>query len=97
MLDKRVDKVIDISMASNRMIAIKVLVQRIVILVISVYSLQYSLSDRYKDSFDDSFINVIIKLLQRKLAVIAGDFNGLVKSNAEDYEEKLEGHGYRCW
>lgn len=46
MLDKRVDKVIDISMASNRMIAIKVLVQRIVILVISVYSLQYSLSDR---------------------------------------------------
>ena len=46
MLDKRVDKVIDISMASNRMIPIKVLVQRIVILVISVYSLQYSLSDR---------------------------------------------------
>lgn len=60
MAKKWVDKIIDISRVRDRMIVIKVLVQRIVASLISADHCQ-------KDDFYDSLINVVRKLGEKKL------------------------------
>ena len=59
---KWVDKVIDMSKISDRMIAIKALVQGIIISVISVYAPHRGLGDSQKDNFCDILINHVGKL-----------------------------------
>ena len=58
---KWVDKIINISRASDRMIVNKVLTQRIIISLISdltVYAPQCGLNNNQKDDFYDSLINI---------------------------------------
>ena len=51
----------------------------------------------------DSLINVVRKLIDKKIEVIAGDFNGRVGSNTGDYvygdrnEEEKENYYYGSW
>ena len=75
------------------MTVVKVLVQRIgiVISVISVYAPQFSF-DNQKDYFYDSLINVVRKLGETKIEVIAGDFNGDIGNNLENYEAQHGGY-----
>ena len=90
---KWVEKVIDVTRVSDRMIAIKVLVQGM-ILLISVYAPQCSLDDSQKeDSFYDNLMNVR-ELGEKDTAVISGGCNGLVRSKAEDYDNQHGGYGY---
>ena len=67
MVKKWVDKVIDISKVSDRMTAIKLLVQGIIILVISVYAPQCGLDDSKKDDFYYSLINAARKLGKKEI------------------------------
>ena len=60
MAKRWVDKVIDTSRVSDRMVVIKVLLQGIIISVISVYTPQCGLDDSQKDDYD-SLISVITK------------------------------------
>ena len=59
------DKVIDTSRVSDRMIVIKVLLQEIIISVISVYTPQCGLDDSQKDDYG-SLISVITKSGKRE-------------------------------
>ena len=74
MANKWVDKIIDISRTTDRMVAIKVLAQGIISSVISVFAPQCSLDDSREDGFYDSFISVVKRLREKKIAVIAGDY-----------------------
>ena len=67
---KWVDEVIDINRVSDRMNVIKMLVQRIIVSVISVYVPQYGLDHSQKDDFYDSLINVARKLMEQEIVVI---------------------------
>ena len=69
---KWVDKAINISKISDRMIAIKTLAQGIIISVISVYAPQGGLHDRQKDNFCDTLDNDVGTLGEKDTAVIAG-------------------------
>ena len=62
-----VDKVIDVSRVSVRMIVSKILVQEIIILVISVYAPQCDLDDSKKYDFYDNLINAARKLGKKKI------------------------------
>ena len=62
-------------------------------IIISVYAPRCDLDDSQKDNLFDSLISIIRKLGEREIVVIAGDFNGHVESNAEDFENQ---HG-RLW
>ena len=62
------------------------MLQGIIISVISVYAPQCGLDDSHKDDFYDSLINVVRMLGEKKSVVIAGDCNGHVGSNPENYE-----------
>ena len=88
-----VDKVIVISRAIDRMIVIKVLVQRIIISLTSdltAYAPQCGLDDSQKD-FHDSLINAVWKLVETKISIIAGEFIGHVENDPEYYEGQHEG------
>ena len=91
-----VDKVIDISWVSDRMIVIKLLVQGIIISIVSVYAPKYGLDDSQKDNFYDGPINFVRKLGKKEVVVIAGDLNDHVASKAEDFEDQREGYGWIC-
>lgn len=41
-----------------------------------------------KDDFYDSFINIVKKLGEKEITVIAGDYNGRTGSNPEDYQDQ---------
>ena len=51
----------------------------------------------------DSRINVVRKLIKKKIEIIAGDFNGRVGSNAGDYcygdrnEDEKENYEHDSW
>lgn len=69
------DKVTDISMARDVMIVIKVLVIGIIISVILVYAPQCDVDDILKINFNNILINVAIKLREKVIVVVAGDFS----------------------
>lgn len=77
-----------------KMIAIKVLVQGIIISRISVYVLQCGPDDSERDDSYDTPIRNVRKLGKTEIVVIARDFNGIIKSNSEDYENQHGGYGY---
>ena len=66
------------------MIVFKVLVQGIISSVILVYL----------DDFHDSLINVVRKLGEKEILVIACGFHGHVGSDPENYEDQHGGYGY---
>ena len=68
------------------MIVIKMLVQEIIMTVISVYAPECVL--------DNSLINIVRKLREKEIVVIAGDFNYQVVSHPGDYEDQHRGYGY---
>ena len=63
---------------------VKMLVQRIIISVISVYAPQCGLDKSQKDGFYDSLIRDVGKLGEEEIVIITGDFNGHVDSNPEN-------------
>ena len=77
-----------------KIIVIKVLVQGIIISRISVYVLQCGPDDRERDDSNDTPIRNVRKLGKTEIVVIARDFNGIIKSNSEDYENQHGGYGY---
>ena len=84
MARKCITRVIDINRVSDRMIVFKVLVQGIISSVILVYL----------DDFYDSLINVVRKLGEKEILVIAYGFHGHVGSDPENYEDQHGGYGY---
>ena len=62
------------------MIVVEILVQEIIVSVISLYASQRGLHDSQKDE-------------ENQLLFLSGDFNGLVKSNPEDYGDPHGGYG----
>ena len=81
----------------DRIIVIKVQVQRIIISLISdltVYSSQCGLDYRQQEDFYDSLINVVWKLGKKEILVIAGYFIGHIGNNQENYKNQHEGYGY---
>ena len=89
MAKKRVGKSIDLSRVSEIKIFIKVLVQRIIISVISVYVQQCGLEDSQKDDFYDDLFNV-----EKEIVVILGDLSGHTGYNPEDHEDQHGGYDY---
>ena len=63
-------KIIDITSVSD-----KVLAQGIIILVISVYAPHCSLGDNQKYDFYNSLVNVVRKLGEKEIVIIAGKSN----------------------
>lgn len=52
--------------------------------------MQSGFDNSLKDNFYDILGNVVRKLGKKKIAVMAGDFNGLVGSNAESLSTSME-------
>ena len=71
------------------MIVNKVLVQRIIISVNSVHAPQCSSVDSQKHDFYESLINVVIKLGEKEIVVIAGFLMFMFGSNPENYQEEV--------
>ena len=63
--------------------------------MISGYTPKSSLDDCQKDDFYDSLINIVRKIRERETAAIAGEFDGQVESNPENYKEQQGGYGVR--
>ena len=63
---------------------VKMLVQRIIISIISVYVQQRGLDESQKDGFYDSLIKDVGNLGEEEIVIITGDFNGHVDSNPEN-------------
>ena len=79
-----VGKVVDISMVFDRMI-IRVSIQGIIISVITVHVPQYDLYESQEENFYDSLVNVVRKIGEKEIIVIAGGLNGHVGNNAEEF------------
>ena len=63
---------------------VKVLFQPIIMSETSFYALQCVFNDSHRYNFYDSLINVVIKLREKDIIVIAEDLNGHFASNVQD-------------
>ena len=75
------------------MISNKVYVQKIIILLISsltIYAPQCGLGDSQKDDFCDSLINVVRKVGEKWVFVVAGDFNDYWKKTQKTMGSSME-------
>ena len=72
------EKVIDVSRVSEKMIVIKVLVQGIIVSVISVYTPQCGFDDSQKDNFYGNLMSFTSKFGKKEVAIVAGDVSGFL-------------------
>ena len=56
--------------------------------MISGYTPKFSFDDCQKDYFYDSLISNVRKIRERETVVIAGEFDGRVESNPENYKKQ---------
>ena len=63
--------------------------------MISGYTPKFSFDDCQKDYFYDSLISNARKIRERETVVIAGEFDGRVESNPENYKKQRGGYGVR--
>ena len=92
--DKWMDKVFDITRVTDRILVMKVCVDKIIINIISVYTPQVGLDTSIKDEFYDNLLSVVSRINTREKLYICGDFNGHIGSKPEGYEGVHGGNGY---
>ena len=92
--EKWTDKVFDISRVSDRILVMKVCMDKLIINIISVYAPQAGLATSTKDVFYDNLLSVVSRISSREHLYICGDFNGHIGSKPEGYEGVHGGFGY---
>ena len=61
---------------------------------LTVYAPQCGLDNSQKEDFFDSLINVVLKLGEKEILFISGEFIGHIENNPENYEGQHEGYGH---
>ncbi|XP_059045646.1 uncharacterized protein LOC131841340 [Achroia grisella] len=78
--------VMNVKRVSDRVIAIKIMLQNIIVNVVSVYAPQAGCDDRMKEKFWEEFDTVMMDIASTEDIYIGGDFNGHVGRLNEDYK-----------
>ena len=89
-----IEKVYDINRVSDRIMLIKLSIDKKIITVLSCYAPQVGLDNIVKDNFYDQLHDTIRKVSDAETIVICGDLNGHIGKDANGYEGIHGGHGY---
>lgn len=89
-----VEKVYEVNRISDRLMLIKLAMDKVVLTVLSCYAPQVGLDDTVKDAFYDQLQNTVAKVSASETLIICGDFNGHIGKLANGYEGIHGGHGY---
>ena len=89
-----IEKVYDINRVSDRIMLIKLAIDKKIITVLSCYAPQVGLDKIVKDTFYDQLHDTIRKVSDAETIVICGDLNGHIGKDANGYEGIHGGHGY---
>jgi len=85
---------VDVRHKSDRIMAIKVLVEAEIVNVVSVYTPQISLPDNIKNQFWEDLDMVIQDVPQSEKLFIRGDFNGHIGVDSGEYDTAHESFSY---
>ena len=89
---KWIESIVDVKRVNDRLMMIKILIDKRVISIVSVYAPQQGLSAEEKDRFYEEVISLVSKI-DKDLLVIGGDFNGHVGEKADGYKGIHGGFG----
>ena len=92
--EKLVKDVMKVVRVSDRIMFLKMMMDKRLVTILSVYAPQVGLSEEVKDRFWDELIRVVRGLDDNDFVILAGDLNGHVGSEAMGYEGIHGGWGY---
>ena len=91
---KWVEKVIEVKRVSDRLMMIKLLVDKRTVAIMSTCAPQQGLGNDEKERFYESLIQLVAKINENDMVIIWGDLNGHVDREANVYEGVHRGCGY---
>ena len=91
---KWIESIVDVKRVNDRLMMIKILIDKRVISIVSVYAPQQGLSAEEKDRFYEEVISLISRIDDKDFLVIGGDFNGHVGEKADGYQGVHGGFGF---
>ena len=86
--------VIEVSRISDRIIAVKMVIEKQITNVISVYAPQCNCPPSEKELFRDMLDQVVSVIPPNELVLIGGDFNSHIGTERNGFERIHGGHGY---
>ena len=93
-LEKWVEQIIAVDKVSSRIVALKVLIGKRTMTVISAYAPQQGLSTEEKSAFYADLTCLTSKLDDKDIVILGGDLNGHVGQTSSGYEKAHGGFGY---
>ncbi|XP_046963282.1 uncharacterized protein LOC124532423 [Vanessa cardui] len=94
-LDSRLKEcVVDVKRVSDRLIAIKLIVDGVTLNLISVYAPQSGCEESVKEKFLEDFDCLLMDLQDSEEVYVGGDFNGHVGKESDGYERVHGGLGF---
>ena len=81
--EKWIDKVFDIARVSDRILVMKICIDKVILNIISVYDTQSGLDSSDKDAFYNDLHSVVSRISSQEKLFICGDFNGHIGCAAE--------------
>lgn len=88
------DNVVEVKRCCDRIIAIKVAVERKIVNVVCVYAPNATLEDSFKRSFWESLDDIVKGIPMNECIFLGGDFNGHIGKKADGYETVHGGFGF---
>ena len=95
--ERWIDSVVDVVIANERIIYVKLVIGKQIVNIVSAYALQVGLSAEEKDDFWDSFIIVLSGIHKHDSIFICGEMNGHVGRDSDGYGGVHGGMGFGCY
>ena len=92
--EKWFESVVEVKRVSESIIAVKLVLNDLVVNVLSVYAPQVGRSEEEKDTFWDKAFQLVSSMPQNEMVIVAGDLNGYVGKNSDGYEGVYGGFRY---
>ena len=86
--------VLNINMITYRIMGLQLVIAKVKMNVLSVYTPQTGCTDEDKDNFWKKLDEVLQSVLANEKVILAGDINGHVGADRSGVERWHEGHGY---
>ena len=92
--EKWIDKIISVERTNNRQMAIRLLIGRKILYVISGYAPQVGLPEKEKDDFFFNLLGNIAAVPSEEMLIVCGDLNGHVGKTSDGFEGIHGGQGF---
>ena len=90
-----VDELVDVKRIRDRIIMVKVGLERMTVNIFSTYALQAGLGGEIKAKFCEDLEGLIQMIPRGEKVIIGGDLNGHMGKDENDYREVHGGYGFR--